>query len=217
MSEFESSRRLPVYLVLDVSGSMEGEPIQAVNAGLKALEADLQANPRALKTAWLSVITFSSEAQQVIPLTKAKDFTAPTLATEYETRLDYGLQTLLDCIDREVVKAASSTDKGDWYPLVFIFTDGQPTDEGKWQVPATVLKQLVTERHAVVVGCAAGPHADDKPLKYITEFVVHLKDLQQGTLERFFAWVSQSVASHSTDPDDPAPIPEWDESEAIID
>jgi hypothetical protein len=80
---------------------MEGEPIQAVNAGLKALEADLQANPRALKTAWLSVITFSSEAQQVIPLTKAKDFTAPTLATEYETRLDYGLQTLLDCIDRE--------------------------------------------------------------------------------------------------------------------
>ena len=57
-----SDRRLPVYLVLDVSGSMSGEPIEAVRMGLKQLLSDLQDNPQALETVWLSVITFGSSA-----------------------------------------------------------------------------------------------------------------------------------------------------------
>ena len=51
-------RRLPVYLVLDCSGSMSGEPIEAVCQGVKALVADLRTDPQALETAYLSVITF---------------------------------------------------------------------------------------------------------------------------------------------------------------
>ena len=53
-------RRLPVYLVLDCSGSMTGEPIEACRQGLKALLADLRSDPQALETAYLSVITFST-------------------------------------------------------------------------------------------------------------------------------------------------------------
>ena len=64
-----SSRRLPVYLVLDCSGSMFGDPIEAVNQGVKALVAELQSEPYAIETAYLSVITFESTAQQVCPLT----------------------------------------------------------------------------------------------------------------------------------------------------
>ena len=35
------TRRLPVYLLLDCSGSMMGDPIEAVRQGVKALLLDL--------------------------------------------------------------------------------------------------------------------------------------------------------------------------------
>ena len=41
MAEFVG-RRLPVYLVLDTSGSMTGEPIEACRQGVKALLSDLR-------------------------------------------------------------------------------------------------------------------------------------------------------------------------------
>ena len=52
------TRRLPVYLLLDCSGSMMGEPIEAVRQGVKALLSELKGDPQALETAYLSVITF---------------------------------------------------------------------------------------------------------------------------------------------------------------
>lgn len=53
-------RRLPVYLLLDVSGSMMGEPITAVQNGVQTLVSALNGDPQALESAYLSVITFSN-------------------------------------------------------------------------------------------------------------------------------------------------------------
>src|SRR5271157_971523 len=126
MSEFVG-RRLPVYLVLDVSGSMTGEPIEAVRQGVKALLADLRGDPQALETAYLSVITFSNGAQQVCPLTELTTFTEPQLVASGSTALGEALKLLGQCVDREV-RRSTPTQKGDWKPLIFLMTDGQPTD-----------------------------------------------------------------------------------------
>ena len=53
-------RRLPVYLLLDCSGSMYGEPIEAVKNGVQVLVSTLRQDPYALETAYLSIITFDS-------------------------------------------------------------------------------------------------------------------------------------------------------------
>src|SRR4028119_2286837 len=61
MSELDAGmRRLPVYLVLDCSGSMTGEPMEAVRQGMKTLLGELKSDPQALETVYLSVITFDS-------------------------------------------------------------------------------------------------------------------------------------------------------------
>ena len=64
-----SNRRLPVYLALDTSGSMRGEPIAAVNVGLQALLASLRQNPFALESVSLSITTFDREVIEVVPMT----------------------------------------------------------------------------------------------------------------------------------------------------
>lgn len=81
-------RRLPVYLLLDVSGSMMGEPITAVQNGVQTLVSALNGDPQALESAYLSVITFSNSAQQVVPLTELNQFVPPQLQASDEVMSD---------------------------------------------------------------------------------------------------------------------------------
>ena len=64
-----SVRRLPVYILLDTSGSMRGEPIHSVNVGLQSMLSALRQDPYALESVHLSIITFDVEAREYLPLT----------------------------------------------------------------------------------------------------------------------------------------------------
>lgn len=112
-------RRLPIYLLLDTSGSMHGEPIEAVNNGMQMLVSTLRNDPYALESAHLSVITFNSTAQEVMPLTELAVFQTPTLTASGSTAMGEALKLLSQKIDTDLVKTTSSQ-KGDWKPLVFI-------------------------------------------------------------------------------------------------
>ena len=191
MSEI-TGRRLPVYLLLDCSGSMSGAPIEAVRQGLKALLMDLKSDPQAIETAFLSVITFDSSAQQLVPLTELMSFKEPKLEASGTTALGQGLALLEQCIDREVSKSTATT-KGDWKPLVFIMTDGQPTDS--WEAAAASLK---SKKIGDIIACAAGDGADSSLLKQITEQVVELNTLTPDALKAFFKWVSRSISLTSS-------------------
>ena len=59
-----SFRRLPVYILADCSGSMSGDPIESVKAGISALHSELMNDPSAVESAYLSVITFDSNARR---------------------------------------------------------------------------------------------------------------------------------------------------------
>lgn len=189
MSDFV--RRLPVYLVLDCSGSMSGEPIEAVRQGVKALLSELRSDPQALETAYLSVITFDSTARQVTPLTELMLFKEPTLNAGGATALGGALKLLTQCIRSEVRKSTENQ-KGDWRPLVFLLTDGAPTDN--WQDAA---RELKNSKPANIIACAAGANADITVLKQITDSVVMMNSLSAGDLACFFAWVSSSIKMSS--------------------
>ncbi len=186
------TRRLPVYMLLDCSGSMSGDAIEAVRMGLKSLRADLQNDPQALETVWLSVITFDSSAKQVVPLTEIGAFQEPQINATGTTCLGAALKLLMTCLDTEVRKT-TPTQKGDWKPLVFIMTDGEPTDD--WEKAADELKK---KKIGNIIACAAGAAANDQKLKRITEVVIKMKDASSGTLGAFMKWVSASVTVTST-------------------
>lgn len=189
-------RKLPVYLLLDTSGSMFGEPIEAVKSGVQVLRSTLQGDPYALETAHLSVITFDSNARQVTPLTELATFQAPEINASGCTALGEALALVKECADREVQKTTPDQ-KGDWKPLVFIMTDGEPTDDLN-----KGLEKFKKGKWGVVVACAAGTGANTDTLKKITECVVSLDTADSATIKAFFKWVSASISTSSEKIDD---------------
>ena len=170
---------------------MKGEPIEAVRQGMRLLVSDLRGNPQALETVYLSVITFNSSAQQVCPLTELMSFQEPSLEAGGSTSLGAALTLLDRCLDIDVHKS-SPTQKGDWKPLVFLMTDGQPTDD--WEPSADCVKQ---RKLSNIIACAAGPKADAQILKRVTEIVVEIHNLQPDSLIAFLKWASDSIKTTS--------------------
>lgn len=189
-------RRLPVYLLLDTSGSMFGEPIEAVKNGVQTLLSTLRGDPYALETAYLSIITFNTKAEQIVPLTELSAFQQPNINASGCTALGEALSLLSQKVDIEVTKTTAEV-KGDWRPLVFIMTDGQPTDNLE-----RGLDDFRKRKFGMVVACAAGQGADVSTLQKITENVVQLDTADSATIKAFFKWVSASISTSSKSVED---------------
>lgn len=181
-----------MYLLLDTSGSMNGEAIEAVKNGVQVMISSLRQNPQAIETAYISIITFDNTAQQVVPLTDLASFQMVDLKATGTTALGDALKLLSRCIDTEVAKTTMEQ-KGDWKPLVFIMTDGVPTDD--WQ---SGMEEFRKRKTALTVACAAGTKADTAALKKITDNVVSLDTADAQTISSFFTWVSASIGVSST-------------------
>lgn len=171
---------------------MSGEPIEQVKNGVQMLVSGLRQDPHALETAWLSVITFDSEAKEVVPLSELTTFQPPPLAASGTTSLGAALSKLVECANRDL-KKTTPDQKGDWRPMVFIMTDGQPTDD--WQ---RGLEAFRREKWGVVVGCAVD-QGDVSILKQIAgdQSVVQLDTSDSASLKAFFKWVTASIGVSS--------------------
>jgi len=188
-------RRLPVYLLLDCSESMAGPAIEAVERGVQALVAELRGNPLALETAYLGVITFAREARVAVPLTELIQFQPPKLSVRTGTSLGAALKLLMDCLRKDIVKTTPTT-KGDYKPLVFLLTDGQPTDD--WEPAAEALRKANNPRIANVYAVGCGPDVDADTLKSITDIVLMMPEITPEAFRKFFVWLSASVQQAST-------------------
>ncbi len=196
----EGMRRLPVYLLLDTSGSMAGAPIQALRLGVEQFKKEVDNDPFAKESVYMGVITFGGEAQFVTKgLISFEDFLGEfhpdSLSADGQTPLGQALWLLVESLDKDVKSSVKGGEKGDWKPLVFILTDGEPTDE--WRDPRKVILERQTKKviNVITVGC--GPRINQQNLKEIAIGPTFNMSNDDASFKRFFQWVSQSVRAAS--------------------
>lgn len=184
-------RRLPVYLLLDTSGSMKGEPIESVKAGLQTMLSTLKQDPFALESVHISIITFDTEVKLLTGLSDLENFTIPEIVVPESGATHFGaaLELLCKCLDSDIRKTTPEQ-KGDWKPLLFIMTDGRPADIQKYK---EMIPEVQKRNFAGIIACAAGPKAKQEDLKLLTDKVVSLDTADSATFQQFFKWVSDTI------------------------
>lgn len=186
-------RRLPIFLLVDVSESMAGKNLDNMEMGITRIIKTLRSDPYALETAYLSTIAFAGKVKVLNPLTEISTFVPSKLPIGGGTSLGLALTKLMDEIDRTVV-TSSHDRKGDWKPIVFLFTDGSPTDN----VDSPIMRWNKSYRtKANLVAVSIGQDADLEVLMRLTESVLVLSDTSDDSFARFINWVSRSIQSQS--------------------
>lgn len=202
--------RCPCVLLLDTSGSMQGDPIKALNQGLQAFKDDLSRDPLASRRVELAVVTFDSHVKVVQDFVTADQFQPPRLSAQGATHMGSGIHKALEIIQAR--KDQYNANGITYYrPWVFMITDGEPQGE-----PEDVVKQATSRIH------------DDEAKKRVAFFAVGVVNAKMDRLSQIvvrqpvkliglnfvemFVWLSRSTqaVSHSQVDDQVAlPPPGW--------
>jgi len=179
-------------LLLDTSGSMRGEPIESVTNGLQSLISTLKQDPFALETVCISIITFDKDVEQKLTLTELENLQLPDIIIPESgpTHLGKALELLCKRVDQEVIRT-SGDKKGDWMPLLFVMTDGSPSD---LQLYRQMIPEVKKRNFANILACAAGSKANEGYLRELTDQVYSLDTMDSSTFKQFFQWISVSVS-----------------------
>jgi uncharacterized protein YegL len=192
----QGERYLPVYLLLDTSGSMAaGNAIAAVRQGLEAFAKEMAADEQTRQLVRLGVIAFNTEAQSLTQgLVRFDDWKVPDLTASGTTQLDRALDEVRQSIAQYVRKPVKGGNKGDWKPYIFIFTDAKPSDE-TWKAAKDRLFDPslghVIPNAIITAGC--GPEVEDATLKAISTGPAFRVDSTEAAFLAFFQFVSAST------------------------
>jgi uncharacterized protein YegL len=181
-------RKLPIYLLVDCSSGMAGAPFQVVQKALDQMLSDFRGDPQILEQGYLSTITFGDKAEQICPLVELLQFSIDLRPPGGKANLGAAFELLESCIAREV-RRPTPTQKGDWKPLVFLLSNGRPSDD--WEL---ALEQL-RKRRLQLVALAPTAAANLTLLERITHIVVSLENLTPDMFRAFLKVRSDSVGA----------------------
>lgn len=186
-------RRLPIYFLLDCSESMVGRKIEDMENAFQSIVKSLRADPYALETAYISVIAFAGVAQTIAPLVETYSFYPPKLPLGSGTNLGDAITVLMHEIDTNVKKTTTDT-KGDWKPIIYLFTDGKPTDNPDYAI------QKWREKYsskATMVAVGLGRETDFSYLKSLTEHCFLYEESSPDDFKKFIDWVTDSILTQT--------------------
>lgn len=195
--------RVPVCLVLDVSGSMEGDPIAELHSGVRMFFEAIREDDVAQFAAEICIVTFGGTAQKVLDFSAISRQDVPPLVASGMTPMGHAVSIALDLL--EARKEDYQRAGVDYFqPWMVLMTDGEPTDDIDEAVARVA--SLISKRKLSVFPIAIGEEANVQSLARFspTRPPLRLKGLR---FNEFFDWLSRSVSriSQSTPGDAAAP------------
>lgn len=186
-----AEQRCACVLILDTSGSMQGEAVAQLNEGLATFRRELAADRLAAKRVEIAVVTFGDTADVVCQFGAVDTFQPPILEAKGGTPMGEAVERALDLLD---ARKAQYRDGGISYyrPWAFLVTDGSPTD--KWKKAARAVAEA--EHRRQIVFYAVGVEGADMEMlgQLAVREPLKLKGLAFAEL---FRWLSSSLGSVS--------------------
>ena len=201
--------RCPIVLMLDVSGSMGGRPIQTVNRALVKFGEIIREDPVTALRADVAVIEFNHEARVAQDFTNGAEFEPPMLTAKGGTNYSKAINLALDIIE---ARKESYREGGVAYyrSLAYFLTDGVPGDDDADLARATARLAEAEQNRSVAFFSFCIEEGDMGTLAELSPRPpVELTNMEQ--LEGSIQWLSRSVAAVSqSQPGDSIRLPEPD-------
>ncbi len=198
--------RCPCVLLLDTSGSMNGAPINALNAGLQTFKDELNRDEIAKKRVEVAIVTFNNNVDVVQDFVTADQLNPPTLTAMGLTHMGSGIHKALDLVQARKAQYRSS---GVTYyrPWVFLITDGEPQGESDSSVEQATQRIKNEEENQRVAFFAVGVEAAN--ISRLSQIVVRSPLKLTGlNFQEMFIWLSASMQRVSQSrPNEQVPLP----------
>lgn len=199
--------RCASLLILDISGSMSGQPISELQAGLTLYRDELAADTLARKRVEIGIVTFGGSVDVVQSFTTAESFTPPALEAKGDTPMGEAVVTSLKLLeDRKVEYRRNGIQF--YRPWIFLITDGAPTNinSGFWAEAKEKIRQGEEQKKFsfFAVGVEGADMVRLAELSPPNRTPLRLKGLRFRDL---FQWLSNSQQSVSqSKPGDAVPL-----------
>jgi uncharacterized protein YegL len=129
---------MPFYIICDVSGSMTSD-MPTLNDGLRRLHGSIVAEPEVDDVAQLCVMTFSDDAQVVLPMAQmSSGQQMPTLTVHGGTNYGAAFRELARAIERDAAELKRQGYQV-FRPCAFFLSDGEPLDHDWFQTFTSTL------------------------------------------------------------------------------
>lgn len=152
---------LPIYLMIDVSFSMEGEPLRQAQQAVEQILFEVKLIPSLAECAYIAVMSFSGNVRRLMRLANLSYVdTAPTLQLGTHTSYVTAIDALVDDVAADVAKLKREN-KAVFRPCVFFITDGDPTDSDS-RLDAAIERLTGTDPVPNVIPIGVGDASDDK-------------------------------------------------------